>query len=58
MDTTGTRLGILCVALTILLSACAGPETAAPDPRTPPDRETPSRTAGELGSDGAAGLGP
>ncbi|WP_156391520.1 MULTISPECIES: hypothetical protein [unclassified Nocardioides] len=36
MKTIGTRFGILCIALSISLSACAGSDTAAPDRRTPP----------------------
>lgn len=55
MDTTGSRLGILCVAL-LCLSACAGPAAEAPDLRTPPARESPSGTLGTGAGPGADGL--
>jgi len=58
VDPIGTRLGILCVALGLSMSACAGPDAAAPDLRTPPARETPTGTLGELAGHGADGTGP
>ena len=58
VDTFGTRLGILCVALGLSMSACAGPEAETPDLRTPPARETPSVTLGELAGQGADGTSP
>ncbi|HVK30638.1 MAG TPA: hypothetical protein VM575_20040 [Nocardioides sp.] len=57
MDSTGTRLGILAVALALTLSACSGPETAPADLRAPASRGTPPATAGTLASEGGAGLG-
>lgn len=38
MTLIGRRLGLLCAPLALIASACAGPETAAPDPRLPADR--------------------
>lgn len=50
MNTIGTRLGILCIAISTSLSACAGSDTAAPDLRTPPARESVSNSPAETGS--------
>ncbi len=36
MTSIGAQLGILCVALAVLTSACTGSEAHPPDPRTPP----------------------
>lgn len=57
VDLIGTRLGILCVALGLTMSACAAPDAAAPDLRTPPARETPSGTVGDLARHGAGQVG-
>lgn len=49
MNTVGSRLGILCIALSISVSACAGSDTAAPDRRTPPTRGSVSNSPAETG---------
>lgn len=56
MDPIGSRLGILCVALILLLSACAGSEAASPDLRTPPARDTGTGQVGDLADRGADGV--
>lgn len=66
MNTIGTRFGILCIVLSISLSACAGSDTAAPDRRTPPASESvpnsppapdsPTAGLGDLARRGSNGL--
>ena len=59
MDTLGTRLGVLCLTATLiltgLLTGCAE-DAAEPDVRTPPARELPSSGLGGLAEDGAGGV--
>lgn len=42
MTSIGAQLGILCVALAVLTSACTGSDAHPPNPGTPP-AERPSR---------------
>lgn len=50
MTSIGAQIGILCVALAALASACTGSEAHRPDPRTPPaDRPGHGPPPGEPG---------
>lgn len=56
MDILGTRLGVLCLTVAVLLSGCAASGAEEPDRRTPPARDVPSDRLGDLASPGADGV--
>ncbi|MBM0127490.1 hypothetical protein [Pimelobacter simplex] len=56
MDILGTRLGLLCLTVAVLLSGCAASGAQAPDRRTPPARDVPSGHLGEPAGRGADGV--
>lgn len=56
MDILGTRLGVLCLTVAVLVSGCADSGGEEPDLRTPPARDVPSGQVGDLAERGADGL--
>ncbi|GAA3521077.1 hypothetical protein [Nocardioides daeguensis] len=56
MDILGTRLGVLCLTVAVLLSGCAASGAEQPDRRTPPARDAPSGELGDLADRGASGI--
>ena len=58
MTSIGAQIGVLCVALAVLTSACTGSEARPPDPRTPPaERPSHSPPPGGPGLGGSADRG-
>ncbi|GAA4095879.1 hypothetical protein ACFFOS_04615 [Nocardioides kongjuensis] len=60
MDVLGTRLGVLCPSLALLvavLTGCSNGVDGEADLRTPPARDRPTGHAGDLAGRGAEGLG-
>ncbi|GAA1523234.1 hypothetical protein [Nocardioides humi] len=57
MDVLGTRLGVLCLTIAVLLTGCADAGADEPDLRTPPARDLPSDRVGDLADRGAGGVG-
>ncbi|MDQ6524105.1 hypothetical protein RB608_10865 [Nocardioides sp. LHD-245] len=55
MDILGTRPALLCLTVAVLLSGCAGAGVGEPDLRTPPARDLPSGSVGDLADEGAEG---
>ncbi|MCR1781595.1 hypothetical protein KVF89_03535 [Nocardioides carbamazepini] len=56
MDILGTRLGLLCLTIAVVMSGCAGSGASEPDLRTPPARDVPTGGAGDLADSGAGGI--
>ena len=55
MDVLGTRLGVLCLTVAVL-SGCSNAAVDEADLRTPPARDLPSGSVGDLAQRGADGL--
>ncbi|WGX94633.1 hypothetical protein [Nocardioides sp. L-11A] len=55
MDLLGTRPALLCLTVAVLLGGCAGAGSGEPDLRTPPARDLPLGSVGDLADEGADG---
>ncbi|TNM45159.1 hypothetical protein FHP29_04965 [Nocardioides albidus] len=56
MDILGIRQGLLCLAIAVLVSGCAGAEADESELRTPPARDVPAGQVGDGADEGADGL--